>query len=170
MPTLKGKKKKKRNRHFPLLPTVKVLALSPKQPHACGSNHALSFFCINVKVQFNLFDKYGIASGWAKFLALKPSWCISRLWHAGWNDFGWTILRKVKFYLRHYFSFYFPFRPSLPSPTLPPLQIHPTSLFLYKLYHSTQAMLYSETEGSFPWKCAICFLELLFSQLCVCIW
>lgn len=58
--------------HFPLLPTVKVLALSPKQPHACGNNQALSFFCTNMKVQFNHFGKYCITSGWENFCHSNP--------------------------------------------------------------------------------------------------
>lgn len=123
--------RKKRVRHFPLLPTVKVLTLSPKQPHACGNNHALSFSCTNMKVQFNLFDKYCITSGWKNFLSLKLIWCVSRLWRSGWKDFELIILNKVKFYLRCYFFFAFLFSLSQPALT-PSLSIPPISLFLHR--------------------------------------
>lgn len=54
-------------RHFSLMPTAKVFALPPKEPLACGSIHALSYFLTNMKVQFNLFDRCCLTSGLANF-------------------------------------------------------------------------------------------------------
>lgn len=117
VPTLKGKNKR---RHLPLPPPVQVFTLSPKQPHACGNNHALSVFVLIWKCNSVFLTNIASHSGCVEistFSSLKPSWCICSLWHSSCNDFGLIMLRKVKFYLRCYFSSIFLFfSPTPPYP------------------------------------------------------
>lgn len=96
-------KERKRDRHFPLLPTVKVPELSPKQPHACGNHHALSFFVLIWKCNSVFLTNTASLLAWQIFVTqtqLMYKWVVTC-----WLKWFWIncieeskILLKVLFF------------------------------------------------------------------------